>query len=220
MPVLSCKLLLCIGLALVLCLGGQTRSYAKMDCSENTSVANTIEHKCQSSDMSSKKSSTKKAESTTAMSTSTSSVWTFLKLIGAMIIIIGLIYIFYRLVSKKTRAFQSYGAIKNIGGVAVGPNRSIQLIRIGEEILVVGVGESVQLLKEIQNPELIQALLTEESSPDLLQKNVNRLLTWTKSSVSGEGESKLVVFQNKLKDILSERKGKIDKHIRKDSDDE
>jgi len=209
-----------MGLALVLCLGGQTRSYAKMNCGEDTSVANTIENKCQSSNTSSKKSSTKTVESTTTMGTSTSSVWTFLKLIGAMIVIIGLIYIFYRLVSKKTRAFQSYGAIKNIGGVAVGPNRSIQLIRIGEEILVVGVGESVQLLKEIQDPELIRALLAEESSPDLLQKNMNRLLTWTKSSVVGKGDSKLNVFQSKLKDILSERKGKIDKHIRKDSDDE
>ncbi|GGE46440.1 hypothetical protein GCM10011391_26550 [Pullulanibacillus camelliae] len=220
MQAFSYKVLLCIGLALVLCLGGQTMSYAKTNCSENASVASTIENKCKSDDTKDTTPQKSTTQSTTTTNETKSPVWIFVKLVGAMIVIIGLIYILYRLVSKKTRAFQSYGTIKNVGGVAVGPNRSIQLIRIGDEILVVGVGDSVQLLKEIQDPEAVEALLAEEPSTDLIQKNVSRLLNWTKASTSSGENSRLTVFQEKLKDILSERKGKIDKHMRKDSKDE
>ena len=34
--------------------------------------------------------------------------------------------------------------------LTVGANRSVQLIKVGDRLLVVGVGENIQLLKEIE----------------------------------------------------------------------
>lgn len=88
-----------------------------------------------------------------------SAVTSYVKLLFALMFVLLLIYLLYRFVSKKTKSFQDYGAIKNIGGVAVGPNRSVQLVRVGKDVLVVGVGENVNLLKEINDPEAITDLL-------------------------------------------------------------
>ncbi|WP_376844402.1 flagellar biosynthetic protein FliO [Camelliibacillus cellulosilyticus] len=147
---------------------------------------------------------------------------TFLKLLAAMAVILGLIYLLYRLVSKRNRAFQDYGAIKNLGGVPVGPNRSVQLIRIGQEILVVGVGESVQLLKEIKDAQAVSDILEEKSEPDNFQKGVTKMVSWVKEQTgrtidTGRQKSPLTVrFDQQLKDLIRERSNEVEKRLRKD----
>ena len=201
----------------------ETPGLAKSSCDENASAAEQIGEQCQQKDNADKTTDTEqKTEQTTE---GPSLAWTFVKLVVALAIILGLIYLLYRLVSKRTRAFQNYGAIKNVGGVSVGNNRSVQLIRIGEEILVVGVGDSVRLLKEIDDPEIVQTLLNNEEPPDLLQKNVSKLLTWTKQSIGSKGQShekssNEKSFQEHLKALVKQRSNQIVKQLRKDSDDE
>ncbi len=52
-----------------------------------------------------------------------------IKLVGALAIVILLIYFLYKMVSKKTKAFREGGAIHTISGVSVGANRSVQLVK-------------------------------------------------------------------------------------------
>lgn len=149
------------------------------------------------------------------------------KLVFALIFVLALIYGLYRFVSKRTKTYQNYGAIRNIGGVAVGSNRSVQLVRVGKEILVVGVGESVQLLKEINDPELIENILDQNESPDQIGKTMDKVVTRVKgymtnrqqkaSTTSADSDFKQLLTQ-KLKKMGHERKENFQSIKREESD--
>lgn len=81
------------------------------------------------------------------------------QMFGALIVVIALIYILLRFVNLRTRAFRSNQTIQNIGGVPLGTNRSVQMVKIGDELLILGVGDSIQLLKEIKDKDEIERLL-------------------------------------------------------------
>ncbi|MDQ0217064.1 flagellar biosynthesis protein FliZ [Peribacillus cavernae] len=85
--------------------------------------------------------------------------WDFLRMVFATIFVVALLYVSLRFINKKSRTYQKANFIENIGGTTLGSNRSVQLIKVGKSILVVGVGETIQLLKEIDNQEEYRELL-------------------------------------------------------------
>ncbi|WP_071395328.1 flagellar biosynthetic protein FliO [Bacillus tuaregi] len=87
-------------------------------------------------------------------------IWDFFKMILATIFVIALLYLILKFVNKKGQLFKSSQLIENLGGTTLGANRSVQLIKVGNRILVVGVGENVQLIKEIDKPEEFNELLS------------------------------------------------------------
>jgi len=172
------------------------------------------------SDQNKKQVTTDQAETNTSSSPST--FMTLIKLIASLAIILGLIYGLYRLLAKRAKVFKQTGPIKTIGGVSVGPNRSVQLIRIGEEILVVGVGESVQLLKEINDPIVVAGLLEEEHEvATSMPKNVSKVLHWVKeqtglSKSEGQKEGSITQsFSDELQRLLRTRTNEIEKRVKK-----
>ncbi|RYL95332.1 flagellar biosynthetic protein FliO [Sporolactobacillus sp. THM7-4] len=151
----------------------------------------------------------------------------FLKLIFALFIVLALIYILYHFVAKRTRKFQQGSALENIGGVSVGTNRSVQLIRVGKEVLVVGVGETVQVLKEISDPEAIEALRNQEEKPDVLEENVKKVLNWTadrgwmrKDNTLTHRSSLKSLLVDHLGELNKERSEKIEDMLREEKKDE
>ncbi|QKS71426.1 flagellar biosynthetic protein FliO [Paenalkalicoccus suaedae] len=94
-------------------------------------------------------------------------------LFGQLILALGavllLFYIIAKFVGNKSRRFQDAATIQSVGGVGVGTNRSVQLVKVGDRLLVVGVGESISLLKEIDDPEEIKAMLKRESQTSFNQ---------------------------------------------------
>lgn len=131
---------------------------AKGDCSGTVSDCTGKQVKSSTNtDTSSKTNETTKIKQSGTGSLTISS---FIKLFFALLFVLLLIYGLYRFVNKRTKSYQDYGALRNIGGISVGGNRSIQMVRVGKEILVVGVGENIQLLKEVTDPEAIEELLT------------------------------------------------------------
>lgn len=151
----------------------------------------------------------------------------FLKLIGASALVLALIYFLYRFVAKRTKHFQEGGSIKNLGGVSVGANRSVQLVRVGKEVLVIGVGESVQLLKEIRDPEVLEAMLNQEERPDPLQENVKKALHWTVKKAMKNNENKQEagdpfksLLADKLEKLKKERTEKVENAARGGGDHE
>lgn len=102
------------------------------------------------------------------------SVWDFFKMIFATIFVIALMYILLKFMNQRNRMFASKrGLIENLGGIGVGANRSVQLIKVGNRILVIGVGESIQLLKEIEDEGEIRDILNEhnEKLTDAIEPN-------------------------------------------------
>ncbi|MTT32267.1 hypothetical protein GMB86_09650 [Terrilactibacillus sp. BCM23-1] len=145
----------------------------------------------------------------------------FLKLIGALAIVLALIYVLYKLMLKRSKSYQEAGAIRNIGGVSVGNRRSIQLIRIGDEVLVVGVGENVQLLKEIDDRELIKTLTKKNDEPDVFQRNMKKMMGWTvdktqKKNHPTQSHSFQSIFSEKIKSLQINREKHIEKVVKEE----
>ncbi|GLB59337.1 flagellar biosynthetic protein FliO [Cytobacillus sp. NCCP-133] len=89
--------------------------------------------------------------------------WDFFKMILATIFTVGLLYVLLKFINKKSKVYTRSQIVENIGGTALGGNRSVQLIKVGKRILVVGVGEDIQLLKEIDDSEEYSQLITEHN---------------------------------------------------------
>ncbi|GAE36040.1 flagellar biosynthetic protein FliO [Halalkalibacter akibai] len=86
----------------------------------------------------------------------------FAQMISALALVIVLIYLLLRFVNKRSQTFRSSQVLQNIGGVPLGANRSVQLVKVGDRLLVVGVGETIQLLREIEDKQEIEKLLNQQ----------------------------------------------------------
>jgi flagellar protein FliO/FliZ len=88
------------------------------------------------------------------------SIWDVIKLIGATVFVLLLIYGLLKFLHHRGQLFTGKkGVIEHLGGTSVGTNRSVQLIKVGNRILVIGVGESIQLLREIDDEKEIEEIL-------------------------------------------------------------
>ncbi|MFC4355256.1 flagellar biosynthetic protein FliO [Chryseomicrobium palamuruense] len=97
-------------------------------------------------------------------------------IIGALIfytlLIVGLIYLLIRFLATRQRSLQTNQLVQIMGGGSVGQQKSVQLVKVGNQVLVVGIGQDVTLLKEIEDEaekaRLIEAM--EEQSELLKEK--------------------------------------------------
>ena len=71
-----------------------------------------------------------------------------LKMIGALIFVIALLYFLLKFVNKKSQSYQQNRIVQHLGGTSLGGNRSVQIVKAGKQILILGVGEDVQVLSE------------------------------------------------------------------------
>ncbi|WP_157796514.1 flagellar biosynthetic protein FliO [Bacillus sp. FJAT-45037] len=150
----------------------------------------------------------------------------FVQLIAALIFVIFLIYMLLRFVNKRTQSYNSTKLLQNIGGVALGANRSVQLVKVGDRLLVVGVGDSIQLLKELDDPIEIERLSKMqqqqfEQMDQPLSKALSKLagsfrtkskLDQEKTNTSNEQAFK-ALLNNQLNDVSSSQK-KIHDEVR------
>ncbi|OLN22881.1 hypothetical protein BTO30_07575 [Domibacillus antri] len=94
-----------------------------------------------------------------------------LRMMAALAFVIGLIYFLLRFINKKSRSYQENQMVRHLGGTALGGSRSIQIVKVGERVLVLGVGENVALLKEIDDSEERNELLARyEEQTDLMMQ--------------------------------------------------
>jgi flagellar protein FliO/FliZ len=84
----------------------------------------------------------------------------FLNILFALFLVLTLLYVTLRFIKKKNQSYTTTRTMMNLGGTSLGGNRSVQLVKVGERLLVVGVGEDIQLLKEIDSKEEIEQILS------------------------------------------------------------
>ena len=135
--------LIFIGLLLLFSLlGFQTETYAEQ---LNNSVKDCLEQPDACKEVPKNPSQTKtidenKSVENTGIETTSSSVglniWDFVKMIFATVFVVGLLYSVLKFVNKKGRLFKSTQLIENLGGTTLGANRSVQLIKIGNRLLL------------------------------------------------------------------------------------
>nr|WP_236702336.1 flagellar biosynthetic protein FliO [Alkalicoccobacillus plakortidis] len=121
-----------------------------------------------------------------------------LKMIGALLIVIFLLVTLLKFINKRSRSFQESKGLSLLSGVSLGGNRSIQLVRIGEKLLVIGVSDQVRLLDTIDDPDEIEAILKKQQ-PDGEQGGLTQILPWLKTTDNQRPSSS--TFQ----DILTSR---------------
>ncbi|MEC5422681.1 flagellar biosynthetic protein FliO [Virgibacillus sp. C22-A2] len=91
-------------------------------------------------------------------------LFSLVKMFFALLLILALIYLLLKFLSKRSKLFHQVKALENLGGVSVGQNKSIQIVRIGTQVFLIGVGENVEMLHEITDNEVIEDLLHSEKA--------------------------------------------------------
>ncbi len=127
----------------------------------------------------------------------------YLKMIVALIFVVALIYFLLKFINQKGRSFQQTKIINHLGGTPLGGNRSVQIVKVGKQVLVLGVGEDIQLLKEIQDEKEKEEILSyyqEAQFPDAKTAFSSWLTKVSGPSPSSSPSS----FQSQLKSQLEE----------------
>lgn len=148
-------------------------------------------------------------------------VFNFIKMILALLLVLALIYFILNFMKKRNKLFQQTRMLENLGGVSVGQNKSVQLIRIGERVYMIGVGENVEMLEEVKDEELKQALLSEmeqnEEPHSFLQHMFKNKSAKMPDDKFKKKENRFTTaFQNELNKLKQNRSGFIDKFGKKD----
>ncbi|EIJ81488.1 flagellar protein [Bacillus methanolicus PB1] len=139
-------------------------------------------------------------------------VWDFFRMIFATLFVVALLYFILKLINKKSMAYKSTQLVENIGGANLGGNRSIQMVKVGNRLLVVGVGENIQLLKEIDDPDEFRQIITEynDKIEQLVQPSdiVTKVTQRTRKILSAnENNSQFkTLLKKQLDELKKERK--------------
>lgn len=89
------------------------------------------------------------------------------KVCFVLVVVIILFYMIIRVLAKRNQIIGTGQSIRSLGGVPLGQNKSIQIVEIGHCLYLVGVGENIQLLEKIDDPDevaFLTELLTNKSS--------------------------------------------------------
>ncbi len=144
----------------------------------------------------------------------TVSMWDFVKMIFALLFVLLLIYGALRFINKRNKWFDNGRSVENIGGTNLGNNKSLQLVKVGNSILVVGVGDSINLLKEITDEKEAELLVqsykdrTESTSfsPETIVELVKKLPLNKKSGKTKEFSS---LLKHQMSQLSDDRKKKL-----------
>jgi flagellar protein FliO/FliZ len=154
-------------------------------------------------------------------------IWDFLKMIIATLFVIALLYFLLKFINKKSHGYKDSQLIQNIGGTSLGANRSVQIIKVGERVLVVGVGENIQLLKEIENKEEVRQIIQDYnnkmdqliSPSDIVTKVIKRTKSIDSHGKEKEDTSFPALLKKQLDSITKERKKLYEEMEEKGSDE-
>ncbi|WP_237562814.1 flagellar biosynthetic protein FliO [Bacillus dakarensis] len=155
--------------------------------------------------------------------------WDFIKMIFATIFVVALLYLLLKFINKKSHVYKSSQVVENIGGTSLGANRSVQIIKVGSRVLVLGVGENIQLLKEIEDEEEARRIIVEHnnkieqltSPSDIVTKvlNLRKALTTQEKEREKEASSFSSVLKNQLDHMSQDRKKLYDEMEKKGPDE-
>lgn len=89
------------------------------------------------------------------------------KVVLVLALIIGLIYILLKIFNQTSRFNKQGEALINLGGLSLGSNKSVQMIKVGEQVYLIGVGDNVSILTEITDEDFKQQVLEKREAPSL-----------------------------------------------------
>ncbi|MBR0601296.1 flagella biosynthesis regulatory protein FliZ [Bacillus safensis] len=210
------KRLICIAMiSFMLFLTMQPASlFAETKDPENGTVNDWLKDEKESKKDTEKKTTDNQTNPAEEVPSSSVSIMDFVKMIGALLFVILLIYGLVRFVGKQNRLLKPFRYVENIGGTTVGQNRSVQLIKVGKRILVVGVADSIQLLKEIDDEQECEAIVKQYEEAMESKTDLPKMVQKFTSQVKKHDQPNTSSFSANLKAQLAELK-KTQSEVRK-----
>lgn len=156
------------------------------------------------------------------------SAWEYIKMVLALIFVVVLFYGLMKFLNKRNLNFQRNQLVQNLGGLSLGAQKSVQLLQVGKTLYLVGVGEDVQLLREITDPDEVATLLAlynERQELAATSPYIAEVLSKFKrknnesSSVQQKQTSFGELFEKKISEIKQERNEELEKWKQKENDD-
>ena len=133
------------------------------DCLENS-------EDCEEENFDQDKDSNKENDFLTENNSNDSLLLNVIRMVFALFLVLALIYIAIRFIGKRNNLLNDARSMENLGGISLGPNRSIQIVRVGGKFYLIGVGENVELLEEVTDEQLIESLMKDqEQSTGVIQ---------------------------------------------------
>ncbi|MBH0167744.1 flagellar biosynthetic protein FliO [Fictibacillus sp. 18YEL24] len=154
------------------------------------------------------------ADNSPVSSESESTFMMLVKLVFMLGIVLAILFFVLRFIQRKSVSFQDGKNLQSLGGIGIGQNRSVQLIRTGNSVLVVGVGDSVTLLKEITDEVEVQMMLDQRPSQNVSSLTDQLKVKWMKSrnekSIKTSSQTgtkdQTQSFKNMLQSIVQDKK--------------
>lgn len=113
--------------------------------------------------------------------TTVSTVGTLVKVILSLGVVIGGFLVLMRWLSARTQGVKTAQHMKHLGGVPLGKDRSVQLVKLGEQVYVLGVGESIQLIDRVDAETMDESAF---ETPTLKPSNSSTFLDTFKQQLS------------------------------------
>ncbi|WP_166786717.1 flagellar biosynthetic protein FliO [Jeotgalibacillus salarius] len=130
---------------------------------------------------------------------------TFLRLIGALAFVIILLFGLLKFINSKTKNYQQTRLIKNMGGTTLGGNRSVQIVKIADSYYILGVGDDVNLIKEVTTPEeVVEIEEYFDQSETVTDSPVAGFIDKLKRNKADQQPEKNQSFGNLFKDQLNQ----------------
>lgn len=155
------------------------------------------------------------------------SAWEFIKMFLALGFVIVLLYALLKFMNKRNMKYQQNQIVQNLGGLSLGVQKSVQLIQVGDALLVVGVGEDIQLLKEITDRDQIEKILdlyNDRQELAAATPYIAELVGKFKTTKANNNQSNVNdqvfsdMLQKKLATIKKQRKQEIEEWKNKEED--
>jgi flagellar protein FliO/FliZ len=149
-----------------------------------------------------------------------------LNVILVLAAIIILIVLLIRFLGRRNQSWTGVRSMRTLGAMGLGPNKSMQVVEIGNSLYLIGVGENISLLDKITDPTEVALVIAAFEEPSSGQNNLlTPLLMKVKSKLRGEVPSQEIdlsetssfyeMLQSKIRSA-PERKEKIEELLSED----
>ncbi|XOS92676.1 flagellar biosynthetic protein FliO [Brevibacillus laterosporus] len=92
------------------------------------------------------------------------------QIVFSLAVVVGLIYLLFKWLGKRQAGgFRESGPFRTVGGYSLGTGKSIQLVMIGDSLYVLGVGDNIQLIRQIPPGDELDVILADienKAAPD------------------------------------------------------
>jgi flagellar protein FliO/FliZ len=133
-----------------------------------------------------------------------------LKLVFYTLIVVVLIYALVKFLAVRQRKMQHNQVFQSLGGTPLGTNKSLQLVKVGGKIYLLGVADQISLIKEITDSEetaIIEKDLKEQDS--IMSKNFLEL--FKSKEKQGDQRGSTTSFQDLFNRSLQQQKQHLEK---------